>query len=133
MNLSEIDVFNNGQQGPNGNDDSGDNNELLDFEEIDCPIVGILENMYLEPHPYGVTISVTGTEEILKKIGYRIIEKDGEKYALKDSEKLSRNKAKRESQKIIEVYRNEAEKLAIARFVKDWNDVFGTTGDSGKA
>ena len=132
MNLSEIDVFNNGQQGPNENGDSN-NNEEIEIEEIDCPLIGILENMYLEPHPYGVTLSITGTEEILEKIGYRIIEKDGERYALGTDEKLSRSKTKRETQKIIEVYRKEAERLAIARFVKDWNNVFGTTGDSGKA
>ena len=132
MNLSEIDVFGNGQQGPNENDGPNDNEEM-DFEDIDCPLIGVLENMYLEPHPYGITLSVTGTEEILEKIGYRIVEKDGEKYALGLNEKLSRNKAKRESQRTIEVYRKEAERLAIARFLKDWNDVFGTTGDSGKA
>ena len=132
MNLSEIDVFNNGQQGPDENGESN-NNEEIEIEEIDCPLIGILENMYLEPHPYGVTLSITGTEEILEKIGYRIIEKDGERYALGTNEKLSRNKTKRETQKIIEVYRKEAERLAIARFIKDWNDVFGTTGNSGKA
>ena len=132
MNLSELDVFGNGQQGPDKNDGPSDN-EGMEFEEIECPLVEVLENMYLEPHPYGITLSVPGTEEILKKIGYRIIEKDGEKYALGVNEKLSRNKSKRESQKTIEVYRRESERLAIARFIKDWNDVFGTTGDSGKA
>lgn len=132
MNLSEIDVFGNGQQGPDGNDDPNEN-DGIDIEEIDCPLIGILENMYLEPHPYGVTLSISGTEEILEKIGYRIVEKDDERYALGPDEKLSRNKSKRESQRTIEVYRKEAEKLAIARFIKDWNDVFGTTGNSGKA
>jgi hypothetical protein len=131
MNLSEIDVFGNGQQGPNGNEGPGD--EEMEFDEIDCPLIGVLENMYLEPHPYGVTLSIAGTEEILEKIGYRIIEKDDDRYALRPGEKLSRNKAKRESQRTLEVYRKEAEKLAIARFIKDWNDVFGTTGNSGKA
>jgi hypothetical protein len=132
MNLSEIDVFGNGQQGPDKNGGPEDNGEV-DFEEMDCPLVEALENMYLEPHPYGITLSITGTEEILKNIGYRIIEKDGDRYALGANEKLSRNKAKRESQRVIEVYRNEAERLAIARFIKDWKDVFGTTGDSGEA
>jgi len=132
MNLSEIDVFGNGQQGPNGNEGPGDNEEI-EFDEIDCPLIGVLENMYLEPHPYGVTLSIAGTEEILEKIGYRIIKKDDDRYALGPGEKLSRNKSKRESQRTLEVYRKEAEKLAIARFIKDWNDVFGTTGNSGKA
>jgi len=132
MNLSEIDVFGNGQQGPDGNEGLNDS-ETMDLEDIDCPLVEALENMYLEPHPYGVTLSIGGIEGILEKIGYRIIEKDGEKYALGANEKLSRNKSKRESQKTIEVYRKEAEKLAIARFLKDWNDVFGATGNSGKA
>lgn len=132
MNLSEIDIFGNSQQGPDGNEGPNDSEEI-EVGEIECPIIGILENMYLEPHPYGVTLSIAGTEEILEKIGYRIVEKDGERYALGTNEKLSRNTAKRESQKVIEVYRKETEKLAIARFIKDWNDVFGTAGNSGKA
>jgi hypothetical protein len=54
-------------------------------------------------------------------------------YALKAQEKLSRSKIKREEQTVRVVYQKLAEELVVKKFIKDWNDVFGTTGDSEKA
>ncbi len=138
MKLDEINVFDSGMPGGGQEQNDDEEKKVADFLEsdddgLDCPILGILENMYIEPHPYGITLSISGVEKIMKALGYNIIERGGEKYALLGSEKLSRSEKKRSSQKLLEVYGSLAEDLAVAKFVKDWNDVFGSAGNTGEA
>lgn len=127
MNLDELNVFE-GLGGPSS-EETNDN----DFNDLDCPVFGILESMYFEPHPYGVTMSISGTEKILEGIGYKIVTKDGIKYALLGDEKLSRSKEKRQMQELLHVYKRLAEELAIKKFIKDWKDVHSSTGNTGEA
>jgi hypothetical protein len=130
MNISEIDVFNGGSQvDPPENEE----NEDFNIEDIDCPMIAIFEKLYVDPKPYGITLSIDSTAEILEGLGYTIVKKDGQKYALTGQEKLSRSKTKREEQTVQAVYQKLAEELVVKKFIKDWNDVFGTTGDSKEA
>lgn len=122
MRLDDINIF--GEQTENK-----ENNSTPDDPGFDCPIVDAISTMYLEPHPYGVTISMESTEELLKSLGYTIVTKKKKKYALKNGEKLLRGNRK-EEQSIFSVYRRVSEKLAIGKFLKDWKDVFGTDRDS---
>lgn len=132
MNISEINIFggSSSEESPQVNND--ESSEVQE-EEFDCPVLGLMENMYFEPRPYGSILSMGNTEKVLKEIGYRIVSKDGKKYALGPGEKLARSKEKKAEQTVFEVYRRLAEELAAAKFVKDWKDVHGTAGDSGKA
>jgi len=130
MNISEIDVFNGGSQ---VDPPEHEENEDFNIEDIDCPMIEVFEKLYLDPKPYGITLSIDSTAEILEGLGYTIVKKDGQKYALTGQEKLSRSKTKREEQTVQAVYQKLAEELVVKKFIKDWNDVFGTTGDSEKA
>lgn len=130
MNLSEIDVFNGGSQ---VDPPEYEENEDFDPGDSDCPMIKIFEEIYLEPKPYGINLSTESISEILENLGYNIVKKGDQVYALKAQEKLSRSKIKREEQTVRVVYQKLAEELVVKKFIKDWNDVFGTTGDSKKA
>ena len=116
MNISEINIFG----GTSSEEDPQVNsNESPDAQDdLDCPVLGLMENMYFEPRPYGTVLSVENTMKVLEEIGYQI---------------LARSEEKKLEQTIYGVYRRVSEELAIAKFVKDWKDVHGTDGDSGKA
>ena len=131
MNISEINIFG----GTSSEEDPQVNsNESPDAQDdLDCPVLGLMENMYFEPRPYGTVLSVENTMKVLEEIGYQIVKKNGKKYALRPGERLARSEEKKLEQTIYGVYRRVSEELAIAKFVKDWKDVHGTDGNSGKA
>lgn len=132
MNLDEINVFG-GNLGGNEtpNEFESENNDF-DLDDIECPVVPMLLGSMFEPRPYGTVLTREGQEELLRRIGYKVIEKGDTRYALKDGEKLGRGKNK-EPQEVENVYRKVTEELAIAKFVKDWNDVHSTRTDTTKA
>ena len=78
----------------------------------DCPMVDLMGQSLTEPRPYGITLTIGGVIRLLGRLGYQVNQDNPMEVMDGDTSRAA-----------MEVYKEVAERLAIEKFITEYNNL----------